>query len=69
MALMIIRCHRTQARETPILDAPPERHRLFLGVEHFQQAAGGEQHDILKDYLTRKTRNRDRRTRTNDQRD
>jgi LmbE family N-acetylglucosaminyl deacetylase len=37
--LSAIRCHRTQAGETPILDAPRERQRLFLGVEHFQQAA------------------------------
>jgi len=30
-----IRCHRTQLGESPILDAPEARQRLFLGVEHF----------------------------------
>jgi LmbE family N-acetylglucosaminyl deacetylase len=30
-----IRCHRTQLSESPILDAPEARQRLFLGVEHF----------------------------------
>jgi LmbE family N-acetylglucosaminyl deacetylase len=30
-----IRCHRTQLGESPILDAPEEKQRLFLGVEHF----------------------------------
>lgn len=66
--LSAIRCHRTQAGETPILDAPRELQRLFLGVEHFQQAAARGEHDILEDYLMQKTRNRKRRTTTNDQR-
>ena len=30
-----IRCHRTQLGESPILDAPESKQRLFLGVEHF----------------------------------
>jgi ATPase subunit of ABC transporter with duplicated ATPase domains len=30
-----IHCHRTQLGESPILDAPEARQRLFLGVEHF----------------------------------
>lgn len=30
-----IRCHRTQLGESPILDAPEARQRLFLGTEHF----------------------------------
>ncbi len=30
-----IRCHRTQLGESPILDAPEARQRLFLGMEHF----------------------------------
>lgn len=67
--LSAIRCHRTQAGETPILDAPRERQRLFLGVEHFQQAAARGEHDVLEDCLTQKTRNHERRTTTNDQRD
>lgn len=34
-----IRCHRTQLAESPILSAPIERQRTFLGVEHFCLAA------------------------------
>jgi len=34
-----IRCHRTQSGESPILDAPETKQRLFLGVEHFCLAA------------------------------
>jgi len=30
-----IRCHRTQLGESPILDAPEAKQRLFLGMEHF----------------------------------
>ncbi len=30
-----IRCHCTQLGESPILNAPEEKQRLFLGVEHF----------------------------------
>ena len=33
--LAAIACHRTQAGESPILRAPIERQRLFLGMEHF----------------------------------
>ncbi len=32
-----IACHRTQAGGTPILSAPAERQRLFLGIEHFRR--------------------------------
>jgi len=53
--LIAIRCHRTQAGESPILEAPEERQRLFLGVEHFQQAARREEHGVLENYLTQKT--------------
>ncbi len=35
-----IRCHRTQIKGTPILSAPQEKQRLFLGVEHFRLARG-----------------------------
>lgn len=47
-----IRCHRTQLGESPILDAPEARQRLFLGVEHFclpasRPAADGKIFDIL----------------------
>ena len=45
--LAAIRCHRTQASGSPILAAPPERQRLFLGVEHFQRAAEREGPDLL----------------------
>ena len=51
--LSAIRCHRTQAGESPILDAPRERQRLFLGIEHFQQTAAREEDDVLARYLTR----------------
>jgi LmbE family N-acetylglucosaminyl deacetylase len=37
-----IRCHRTQAGAAPILAAPLERQRLFLGMEHFVRAATRE---------------------------
>ncbi len=33
-----IRCHRTQAAGSPILNAPKKRQQLFLGREHFQLA-------------------------------
>jgi len=47
-----IRCHRTQLGESPILDAPKARQRLFLGVEHFclsasRPAPDGKIFDIL----------------------
>jgi LmbE family N-acetylglucosaminyl deacetylase len=34
-----IRCHRTQLGESPILDAPEAKQRLFLATEHFCLAA------------------------------
>jgi len=39
-----IRCHHTQASDSPILFAPEEKQRLFFGKEHFKQAytRGGE---------------------------
>lgn len=37
--LAAICCHRTQTGSSPILDAPEDRQRLFLGAEHFQLAA------------------------------
>jgi LmbE family N-acetylglucosaminyl deacetylase len=33
-----IRCHRTQMGRSPILDAPEEKRRLFLGTEYFRLA-------------------------------
>lgn len=47
-----IRCHRTQLGESPILDAPEAKQRLFLGTEHFclsasRPAADGKIFDIL----------------------
>lgn len=38
--LAAIRCHASQTAFSPILAAPAERQRLFLGVEHFRRAAG-----------------------------
>jgi len=37
--LASICCHRTQLSETPILEAPPDRQRMFLGREHFRRLA------------------------------
>lgn len=50
--LSAIRCHRTQAGESPILRAPEERQRLFLGTEHFRRAAGVGVLGVLERYLT-----------------
>jgi LmbE family N-acetylglucosaminyl deacetylase len=37
LKIAAIQCHRTQMGESPILAAPEERQRLFLGQEHFQR--------------------------------
>ncbi len=66
--LSAIRCHRTQTGESPILEAPEERQRLFLGTEHFEQVVDQEKGDVLRNYLLEKDL-KSRRTRTNDQRD
>lgn len=50
--LRAIRCHRTQAGESPILQVPLERQHLFLGTEHFRQAAGLGVLGVLERYLT-----------------
>ncbi len=42
-----IQCHRTQAGESPILQAPEARQRLFLGREHFRRAEARQGHDLL----------------------
>lgn len=49
--LAAIHCHRTQAGESPILRAPLERQRLFLGVEHFQCAMTRPGGDVLSVWL------------------
>lgn len=46
-----MRCHRTQLGESPILKAPLERQRLFLGVEHFQRAAAPPGPDLMSAWL------------------
>ncbi len=43
-----IRCHRTQAGESPILRAPMERQRLFLGIEHLTRAAARRDDDVVR---------------------
>jgi LmbE family N-acetylglucosaminyl deacetylase len=53
--LSAIRCHRTQVGESPILHAPAERQRLFLGQEHFQRAARRGDHDLAEHYLMQNT--------------
>ena len=49
--LTAIGCHRTQLGESPILKAPLERQRLFLGVEHFQRATVRLGRDLLPAWL------------------
>ncbi len=47
--LAAIRCHHTQAGESPILQAPEARQRLFLGREQFRRAEARQQHDFFLD--------------------
>jgi LmbE family N-acetylglucosaminyl deacetylase len=42
-----IACHRTQAGESPILQAPLERQKRFLGFEHFYRAFASQPDDVL----------------------
>jgi len=42
-----ISCHRTQAGESPILQAPMERQIRFLGQEHFFRANANQPEDVL----------------------
>ena len=49
LKMAAIGCHRTQAGESPILQAPAERQRLFLGREHFCRAQARRPHDVLLD--------------------
>lgn len=42
-----IACHRTQASESPILQASLERQKHFLGKEHFYRAIGCQGGDIV----------------------
>lgn len=46
--LAAIRCHRTQLGGSPILAAPEDRQRMFLGVEHFRRAAARDGHDFFE---------------------
>lgn len=46
--LAAICCHRTQMEESPILAAPLEQQRLFLGTEHFVRAAGRGGRDFFQ---------------------
>jgi N-acetylglucosamine malate deacetylase 2 len=45
--LAAIRCHRTQLGESPILLAPEEKQRLFLGKEYFRRAQARLETDFL----------------------
>jgi len=52
--LAAIRCHRSQMGSSPILDAPEEKQRLFLGGEYFRlhsSRRGREGQDILGFWL------------------
>jgi len=42
-----IHCHRTQIGESPILTAPDEKQRLFLGIEHFLRAQARLEKDFF----------------------
>lgn len=42
-----IACHRTQAGSSPILKAPAETQRRFLGWEHFKRALANQPEDVL----------------------
>jgi LmbE family N-acetylglucosaminyl deacetylase len=42
-----IQCHRTQLGESPILAAPDEKQRLFLGREYFRQAQARLEKDFF----------------------
>ncbi|RJP54210.1 MAG: hypothetical protein C4583_03180 [Anaerolineaceae bacterium] len=54
-----IRCHRTQLGESPILDAPEAKQRLFLGTEHFCLSSSRPAPDgkvaNLRDWLANET--------------
>jgi N-acetylglucosamine malate deacetylase 2 len=45
--LAAIHCHRTQLGESPILAAPQEKQRLFLGREYFIQAQSRQENDFF----------------------
>jgi len=52
--LAAIRCHATQLSTSPMMHAPIERQRLFLGTEHFVRAAVRRTaHDFLPEVLSR----------------
>lgn len=44
-----IRCHRTQAGDSPILAAKEEKQRLFLGKEYFTRVLANEDYDFLQE--------------------
>ena len=46
--LAAIRCHRTQAGDSPILAAGEEKQRLFLGKEYFTRVLANEDYDFLQ---------------------
>ncbi len=45
-----IRCHRTRMDGSPIMRAPEEKRRLFLGTEHFRLATstGSERNPLAR---------------------
>jgi N-acetylglucosamine malate deacetylase 2 len=45
--LEAVHCHRTQLGSSPILQAPLEKQRIFLGREHFRRAAWRDGYDPL----------------------
>jgi N-acetylglucosamine malate deacetylase 2 len=47
--LAAIHCHRTQTSESPILQAPEARQRLFLDREHFCRIEARQEHDFFLD--------------------
>ena len=47
-----IKCHRTQLAQSPILKAPIEKQRLFLGKEHFLRTKARSAADFIQDLFT-----------------
>jgi LmbE family N-acetylglucosaminyl deacetylase len=49
-----IRCHATQITSSPILNAPLERQRAFLGTEQFIQAEARGDDPTFMEHLRRR---------------
>ena len=52
-----IHCHRTQLGESPILEAPIGRQRIFLGKEYFCRLLARQRTDFFLTYLMKMKEN------------